>query len=124
MRFVGPFLWIVLASAIPSFAGDTEPADTVRRNLFGGLIAASHWSGADRLELAPIDYTAQQSGRFESTGVGLGMFYRRRLLSPQSPAVMLGFDFDGNSHDNERAAIWTNAVTGERSTVRYSVVWG
>jgi len=124
MRPITLLLAVFLTSVLPSTAQDFAQTKPVRRNHFGVVLSVSRWDDAKSLKLAPYDYTSRQSGPFASDGFGITFSYHRRLGHSRSPAVLVGGDVGGQSHDNERAAIWTNAITGEQSSVRLSLIWG
>lgn len=82
------------------------------------------WSDLGSLDPAPVDFVAEQSGRFEEEALGIEIAYHRHNGDHGKAAFLVGGELAGYGFKNGRSLIGYDAYTLEPATIRMEASWG
>jgi hypothetical protein len=127
MRAVGLGLLILFVASAGSNTycaegpNSRQPPPSSYREITLGYAA---WSGLDSLEPAPVDFVAEQSGRFEERALGIEIAYHRRRTDHGKAVFLVGGELAGYGFQNKQSLVGYHAVTMEPATIRMEASWG
>jgi hypothetical protein len=82
------------------------------------------WSDLGLVEPAPVDFVAEESGRFKDHAPGIEIAYHRLRAEHGNALFLIGGELSGYGFSNEETYTFRNAFTGDPASIRMEASWG
>jgi hypothetical protein len=104
--------------------GDEGVRNSDDLNYWEVTFGYASWSDLGTVEPAPVDFVAEESGRFEDQAFGIEIAFHRLQGEHGNALFLFGGELAGYGFDNERSLVGYDVVTGEPATIRMEASWG
>lgn len=118
---------IALAFLVSSSAQAVESSKATKRqsdHYWEITFGYAAWSDLDSLVPDPVDFVAEQSGRFKDKALGIEVAYHRRQADHGKAAFLVGGELAGYGFPNRQSLIGYDAITADPLDIHIESSWG